>query len=643
VSEQHLLQGDRSLACLLENAERRQEASPELRTFDQCLLLETIEFCNLRSISLWLIHGENGTLVESVTSTEFGRDGSVGMADRLNRSSKSIQTETSIPSAVAKARVGVVSSSVSTASPDKKGVEVPLRVVAAEVSAGVRVVACFAGPLNPSDDSLLLAVTDVFADLQRRALVTRLLDDANAQQRMHRVISLLHSDLDERRVINTFASDVPELAGCRRITVAQRRSARSWMIQATTGVADPSRRSDDSERIGELIRRAERSSGVGSAVSGSEADAADPDSSADAHFWKNSIVLPASLGREWKSAVQAVVLEPVNSRFTSAESSRIELLTEHFRVALDNCRRSTKSRRGWGGKIMSVTATYWRIIAGVVALIAAYQLMYRQAELKIHVPGVLVPARREHIYAPEYGVVTDLAVGDGTVLKPDKLFLCRLKNDDLEIQLQEAEGQLSAVHARMAALESGRGSRGSESALIAAEQAELKEKVDSLGRQIEIFERRKASLTLSAPFSGQVYGEHLAETLTGRPVLRGQYLFEIADPTGPWELQLRIPEADAGHVIQTFTGSGKKPIVRFSLETSAETELEAELSSLADHTEVDAAGVLTILATARLDSLTEDQKRAGAGVIARIHCGQSSAGYVWFRKLIEFYHRKLRF
>jgi hypothetical protein len=58
---------------------------------------------------------------------------------------------------------------------------------------------------------------------------------------------------------------------------------------------------------------------------------------------------------------------------------------------------------------------------------------------------------------------------------------------------------------------------------------------------------------------------------------------------------------------------------------------------------VDAAGVLTILATARLDSLTEDQKRAGAGVIARIHCGQSSAGYVWFRKLIEFYHRKLRF
>ena len=120
---------------------------------------------------------------------------------------------------------------------------------------------------------------------------------------------------------------------------------------------------------------------------------------------------------------------------------------------------------------------------------------------------------------------------------------------------------------------------------------------------------------------------------------RGQYLFEVADPKSGWQLDLRVPEADARHVLNAIAGSDTNLPVSFALETSPETFRQTHLQSLAASTELDAAGTLSTLAVAQVDGEGFQDQRPGSGVVAYISCGRFSAGYVWFRKMIEFVQR----
>jgi hypothetical protein len=51
----------------------------------------------------------------------------------------------------------------------------------------------------------------------------------------------------------------------------------------------------------------------------------------------------------------------------------------------------------------------------------------------------------------------------------------------------------------------------------------------------------------------------------------------------------------------------------------------------------------TVLIKVAIDKNELPQLRPGASVVAKLHCGRRSEGYVWFHDLIEFVQAKILF
>ena len=58
---------------------------------------------------------------------------------------------------------------------------------------------------------------------------------------------------------------------------------------------------------------------------------------------------------------------------------------------------------------------------------------------------------------------------------------------------------------------------------------------------------KKKKLTVRSPIDGKVITLQL-EDAGNRPVESGDQLLEVIDPTGDWELEVRMPEDRMGHI-----------------------------------------------------------------------------------------------
>jgi hypothetical protein len=76
--------------------------------------------------------------------------------------------------------------------------------------------------------------------------------------------------------------------------------------------------------------------------------------------------------------------------------------------------------------------------------------------------------------------------------------------------------------------------------------------------------------------------------------------------------------------------------VSFALSAEPGVEFHGTLNDLALATDVDEVDGPTVLATVSFDRDQVLGLRPGATVLARIHCGRRSLGYVWLHDLYEF-------
>jgi hypothetical protein len=120
-------------------------------------------------------------------------------------------------------------------------------------------------------------------------------------------------------------------------------------------------------------------------------------------------------------------------------------------------------------------------------------------------------------------------------------------------------------------------------------------------------------------------------------------LLTVADLSGPWELELRIDDADAGHVVEAWEASGEDLQVEFRLASDPGQRYTGRLIRLADATDLDPSGVPVLSATVALENANIQHGRPGASVVAWIRCGQRSIGFVWFRQIIEAVQARLPF
>lgn len=483
-------------------------------------------------------------------------------------------------------------------------------------------------PSEVNADELLGAVVEVVADLYRRRLLTTTSTKAAAHRQQLSLLACLHKSLDSDVVANIIATDGAVLTQARRISVA-RRSGRRWSVVAATGVSHPNDRSD-------AVRQA--------LAAINDATNAKHEGTDERQATQQVFARPLNIPPNFRSASWAAVFDLVGDAQADQRDSSVgvDLLCHHGGLALTNCDQFASSssasqlahfirRLGKPGVLFSIVFT--------VAIVAC--LCFLKTELRIEAYGELVPVDRVFIFAPEDGTVEKVNVRDGgnvTASEP----LCILSNEDLEVQLERLEGELSETTARLAAIAAlkGRPNAGPESRLLSAEQLELEARATSLKQQILIMERRTAALTLTAKMDGRVYGDRLTELFTNRPVLRGQFLFEVADPNGGWQLELQVAELDIRHVLNVAAGDDQDlPKVRYALETSPESTHDARLESIAGSTQIQSDGRLATLVIVDVGEEAYSLERPGTGVVAYVDCGRRPIGYVWFRKIIEFVQR----
>ncbi|MEP0059303.1 efflux RND transporter periplasmic adaptor subunit [Rhodopirellula bahusiensis] len=258
--------------------------------------------------------------------------------------------------------------------------------------------------------------------------------------------------------------------------------------------------------------------------------------------------------------------------------------------------------------------------------------------------GVARPATRQAIFAGIDGIVDELNVKDGDLVKQGDV-LIQLDNAELTREAEALSGQLTTATQKLSSIRAmllAATADARDSAQSILEQQTLQNQIESLNKRLEINREMKAMLSIKAPFDGQVVGWRLNERLNDRPVSRGDRLFALVQHDGPWELELKLEETRAGEVIDRHAAGQTLPI-RFAIETRPTETFEANVSTIGGVARKHADGRNVVDIIARIDDIPVGGFRGDAEVTAKIICGRRRYLASALNDVVAWFHRNVLF
>jgi multidrug efflux pump subunit AcrA (membrane-fusion protein) len=337
----------------------------------------------------------------------------------------------------------------------------------------------------------------------------------------------------------------------------------------------------------------------------------------------------------------------------------VEVVCRHSSTALANAmehqdlflmpvwRALGKARWIVGARTLPKTLT---ISAAVLALVAALCLW--PYDFQVESKGTLEPVVRRDVFAGIDGVVVDVPAQHGKRVAAGET-LVRLRNTDAEQAMTQVEGQRLVAIERIDSLRrtllEERQLRPEERARVSGELAEEQEKLINLDAQQVICRKRIDELEVHSPIRGQVVTWDVDNRLKRRPVTRGQTLLRVADPDGPWQLELHVPENDMGFIASAQRnpdnepGLGKDLKVTYILATQPGTKYYGKVTEVARSAEVRGEEGNTVLVKVAIDKNDLSDPIPGATVTAKVYCGRRPIGYVFFHSVIAYIQARLLF
>jgi multidrug efflux pump subunit AcrA (membrane-fusion protein) len=284
------------------------------------------------------------------------------------------------------------------------------------------------------------------------------------------------------------------------------------------------------------------------------------------------------------------------------------------------------------------------LLAGVVLA-----LVLIPADFDLEVRGRLEPETRRDIYVPMDGLIEEVLVTHGQQVEQGAL-LARLRNPQHEYQqatvlgeLQTTVTQLAAAKASLLTIDRQSPDGRGRYTQLASEVEELLVRQKNLQEQHALLAEQAKDLKIVSPIAGQVITWNVTDLLADRPVQRGQALLRVADTAGPWTLDLNLPDRRAGHVRAAQRTMQRDLPVSFLLASDAAATYQGRIREVAMAAEVDEEHGSAVRVLAATDPGQTPDLRPGASVVAKIHCGRRSLGYVWFHELIEFVQSRVLF
>ncbi|MEX0866514.1 MAG: HlyD family efflux transporter periplasmic adaptor subunit [Pirellulales bacterium] len=361
-----------------------------------------------------------------------------------------------------------------------------------------------------------------------------------------------------------------------------------------------------------------------------------------------------------RAVIGALIIEQIERRpVTDSMLHRVGVVRDHSAIALTNAlehndlflmplwRALGKTR--WLVEARTLPKT---VLATAGVLIALLALVLVPAPLEMESKGALQPTDRRDVFAPYGGVVTRVDVRHGELVEVNAS-LAQLRDPKLDYELTDVTGRMEETREqikklRVDLIHSGR-LRDDEKDRIAGEILQLEATLASLLRQHDLLEQKRAGLTVRSPIHGQIITWDVAKRLERRTVEQGQVLLMVADVSGPWEIELYMPESKLGPVTEALAAARaeQQPLsVKFILATAPETTYKGTVVEVDAQTEVrgDHGNTVRVLVEIDKDQFAKNTElRPGATVTARVDCGLHPIGYVWFRDLMAFVRTKILF
>ena len=149
---------------------------------------------------------------------------------------------------------------------------------------------------------------------------------------------------------------------------------------------------------------------------------------------------------------------------------------------------------------------------------------------------------------------------------------------------------------------------------------------------------------ITSPIAGQVVTWDI-EQLRFRPVTTGQVLLTVADPDGPWELEIYMPENRMGHVERALEDEDlDQPLkVTYIMQTDPGTSHQGTVEEIHVNSALHEDQGQSVLIRVKINENDLKDRRPGATATAKIHCGQRSIAYVWMHEALEFIQSRILF
>ncbi|MBX3448146.1 MAG: efflux RND transporter periplasmic adaptor subunit [Planctomycetaceae bacterium] len=440
-------------------------------------------------------------------------------------------------------------------------------------------------------------------------------------------------DLQESRdwlsVAEVIAQDGRVLLDADRVAVLRRKNL-GWQVLSVSGVTEPDRQAP-------LLAQLERFAAAMSKARATSFDSDLTSTQALHDAWdeycrqSGAIRLLAAICPEIgeSSGSLLVTAEWLSSPVPDEVAARWARLTRH--VSLTSLR--LRGRRSRVTRVVGRWRPWAMATVGIAAIVAIAML---PVELNVVAHGSLVPVTQQDLFAPRDGVVVETRVehGDRVVIGQPIL---RLRDPALQLELARVTGELQTVQSRIDSVQASRvtnpltGTDGVNRArLLAAEEEELRERQNSLARQLELLRAEEQELEVLAPIAGEVLTWDVGRRLDARTVSRGQVLLTIGRVDGDWMADLRVRDRDIGHVL---SADPETMSISFVRTADPGRPVSARLRRVSDVIETGPEGPALSL---EADFQNSDfQPTAGARVIGRISCGRTTLAYAWLRDLIE--------
>ena len=293
--------------------------------------------------------------------------------------------------------------------------------------------------------------------------------------------------------------------------------------------------------------------------------------------------------------------------------------------------------------------TAWGLTLAATVLIAAGFLI--RTDFKVRCEGYLQPEKMHHVFVGKDGVVTQVLAKEGQQVEADQPLMI-LQNRELELEFANLTGELKEKqqqHEHMIYRRLSHSDETSEQTSSDLSYHEMAEQTGLLSKQIASLEKRLAlkqkqmdSLSVRAPFAGQVMGWNVDRRFLNRPLEQGVRLFSVAKNNDKRLLELKVPDQRSGYIQNAYRQSDSKEEnlqVEFSIASFPDQQFEAKVTHINPGLEQDTDLGYVLPVEAIPTSELPEGLRAGIPVVAKVECGRKSFIYCKTYEFVDWMHR----